>query len=61
MTNPIDSLPATPETVGMPRHGDVVICNLCGDVRAVEKYEADDERVIECHWCPSYDAEKVKP
>lgn len=59
MTNPIDSLPATPETVGMPQIGDVARCCKCGHLTAV--IAATYLAPIFCYWCDSYDVEKVKP
>jgi hypothetical protein len=62
MTNPIDSLPATPETVGMPRVGDAAWCRRCDFYAVVMPYMMDDDKVVFCGCCRSYeDMEKVKP
>lgn len=58
----IDSLPATPETVGMPKVGDEVRCAKCRLHSIVDEhgsYLTADGMVL-C-WCGSYDVEKVNP
>ena len=63
--NPIDSLPATPETVGMPRIGDRVRCCECGTEWSI--YFIPLSKIVFCepcsgkYVCTRYDVEKVKP
>lgn len=59
MTKNIDSLPATPETVGMPQIGDIILCHGCEQKSIV--WHIHRHGVVGCPWCGSYDVEKVKP
>jgi hypothetical protein len=59
MTNPIDSLPATPETVGMPKVGNVMRCVPCDFAEVIRRDMIDDDGAVMCRWCGSYDVEKV--
>lgn len=61
MTNPIDSLPATPETVGMQQPGDMVWCHKCLCRSSADGYEFRFNGASVCWACGSYDVEKVKP